>query len=659
MKTGTKFWSFSLLAFVVFVSPSLLPAQWALYGNSGRPHTLLEAPGGGWVIAGVGNIFRLSPSGSVVWGRRFDSGPPYSYCRQAWSTPDGGIVAAVDENFGGIASLFKLSSSGNIVWQKTYSQASGQMQAVCPVPDGGTLLAGQAEGKLILCRLTASGEIAWQKSYATGRFENATATAATSDGGFFVLSSSWPADGATPGGSELWVLRVDAMGEIEWQKLIGGAAAETGEFVRQTPDGGCLIAGHSASFDPDGKDLFWLIKLSADGAVERQSTFGHAYGGTDWLSLRPAADGTFIAALRPAPLTGAYRVILVTIAADGAIVRESSYLAALDSVEALAMQPTADGGCVLSLTGFSYSGYATNGGAGDTDSHVLKVAPSGQIEWQHLYGSAYSLDSIGVLGRAADGTYLLAGATSSWGDLADATWIMKTASDGSINPNCFFIKTAAVGPLTEPGTSKEVLATVADTAAVTESGAGIGSEAADIHFTAWGAQTGFRHLGQPTSTLTIGSQDDYGTTTPEAGNYAYETGSYVQIRATPKTDYTFVSWTGNIVSSHSSIGVVLDGDKTIIATYRWNGENPLDEIVEKYCFIATAAYGDPSHPDVEVLRQVRDRYLKKSRAGRAFVELYYRYSPPAAGFVSKHPFLSEFSRIMLYPAVAIGRALIQ
>ena len=50
--------------------------------------------------------------------------------------------------------------------------------------------------------------------------------------------------------------------------------------------------------------------------------------------------------------------------------------------------------------------------------------------------------------------YVMAGTTSSWGGLQNATWIMKTAADGSINPNCYFIKPAEVGPLDEPGTSR-------------------------------------------------------------------------------------------------------------------------------------------------------------------------------------------------------------
>ena len=62
-------------------------------------------------------------------------------------------------------------------------------------------------------------------------------------------------------------------------------------------------------------------------------------------------------------------------------------------------------------------------------------------------------------------------------------------------------------------------------------------------------------------TLTIGTAGGNGTTTPEAGSYSYATGTYVQIRATPQTDYGFMNWSGNISSDNNSIGIVLDGER--------------------------------------------------------------------------------------------------
>lgn len=69
------------------------------------------------------------------------------------------------------------------------------------------------------------------------------------------------------------------------------------------------------------------------------------------------------------------------------------------------------------------------------------------------------------------------------------------------------------------------------------------------------------------------------------------------------------------------------------------------------CFIATAAYGGPHHPDLDTLRDFRDKRLLTNSAGRAFVRFYYRYSPPLAEYVSKHPALRLIVKIALMLAV--------
>jgi len=148
-------------------------------------------------------------------------------------------------------------------------------------------------------------------------------------------------------------------------------------------------------------------------------------------------------------------------------------------------------------------------------------------------------------------------------------------------------------------------------------------------------------------TLTILTAGE-GTTDPVPGVHDYDTGAEVSITAIPESGYEFIEWSGDISGTENPVTLIMDSDKSVTANFELVEEEPF---WKDWCFIATAAYGSPMHPHLDILRDFRDKYLMPSKVGRKFVEFYYEYSPWAASFISKHKVLKVVVRIHLLPVV--------
>jgi uncharacterized repeat protein (TIGR02543 family) len=155
-------------------------------------------------------------------------------------------------------------------------------------------------------------------------------------------------------------------------------------------------------------------------------------------------------------------------------------------------------------------------------------------------------------------------------------------------------------------------------------------------------------------TLTIAAGTG-GPTTPAPGNYTHNSGTQVTITAVPNSGYDFSGWSGSASGTTNPITIAMDSDKSITANF-----SPEKKESEKKnpCFIATAAYGSPLHPHLDVLRDFRDKYLIPTKAGRAFVNLYYKYSPSVANLIAKHKALKVMVRVSLLPLVAFSYSLL-
>ncbi|RLI80952.1 MAG: hypothetical protein DRP01_11435, partial [Archaeoglobales archaeon] len=254
------------------------------YGGSGwdEAYSIQQTSDGGYIVAGVTDSFgaggdfwilKLNESGYIEWQKTY-GGSDYDYAWYIQQTNDGGyIVAGYTKSFGAGYYDFwvlKLNESGYIEWQKTYGGSSDDFaKSIQQTDDGGYIVAGftgsfgAGGGDFWILKLNESGNVEWQKTYGGSDYDRAESIQQTSDGGYIVAGSTH-SFGA--GLDDFWVLKLNENGNVEWQKTYGGSDYDRAESIRQTDDGGYIVAGFTGSFGAGGGD-FWILKLDEKGEI--------------------------------------------------------------------------------------------------------------------------------------------------------------------------------------------------------------------------------------------------------------------------------------------------------------------------------------------------------------------------------------------------------
>ncbi|MGA8850048.1 MAG: CFI-box-CTERM domain-containing protein [Dehalococcoidia bacterium] len=151
--------------------------------------------------------------------------------------------------------------------------------------------------------------------------------------------------------------------------------------------------------------------------------------------------------------------------------------------------------------------------------------------------------------------------------------------------------------------------------------------------------------------LTISSTTGGLVNKPGNGTFTYYEGTAVDLVAVAEEGYQFVNWTGDVDTitdvNATATNITMNGDCAITANFKTAGKTGP-------CFIATAAYGTPMAEEIQVLREFRDEYLLTNPVGKAFVDFYYKVSPPIAEFITEHPSLKPIVRAVLMPIVAMS-----
>ena len=111
-------------------------------------------------------------------------------------------------------------------------------------------------------KLDSSGNVTWQKTYGGSGEDYANSIQQTSDGGYIVAGQTYSFRAS---GFDAWVLKLDSSGNITWQKTSGGSSWDTANSVKQTSDGGYIVAGYSFSVGAVDYD-YLVLKVNAIGA---------------------------------------------------------------------------------------------------------------------------------------------------------------------------------------------------------------------------------------------------------------------------------------------------------------------------------------------------------------------------------------------------------
>jgi len=354
-----------------------------------------------------------------------------------------------------------------------------QCTAVRPTRDGGYLCGGvittgptglitqPARGlrDFWVVKVDSIGAKQWDRTFGGPGYDELYDAQQTADGGYILAGASTSGvagDKTEPsrGYDDYWVIKLDAAGNKQWDRTFGGAGSDYLYQVRQTPDGGYVLAGNSFSgvgadkSQPQVGDAdYWVVRLNAQG----QKLWDRTYGGTqgDYLSnVELTRDGGCVLAgfsysgvsgSKTQPLWGDADLWLVKLDAQGAKEWDGTYGGTWDE-RLTAVHQTADGGYLVggsSSSGVSGTKTEPNRNPSvsnhtDYDFWVVKLSPAGAQQWDRTWGTP-TTDILGSADPTADGGYLLGGSSVA-GAVGDKTtpsrgladlWVLKLAAGGT------------------------------------------------------------------------------------------------------------------------------------------------------------------------------------------------------------------------------------
>ena len=340
----------------------------------------------------------------------------------------------------------KLSSvKMDVSWEKIYGgEGNDAGDSICQTSDGGFFIVGETTSKgagnmdIWLIKTDSEGIIEWDKTYGGEYYDRGKHGLQTADGGFIVIGYT---ASFSSGLNDAWLLKLDSNGDIEWDEMYGGEGNEEGVCVQQTNDGGYIVAGQTNSYGAGRTDA-WIFKTDANGDIVWEKTFGEELGDlAEWIEQ--TSDGGYI-------FTGIFGIYseglikyniysdfwLVKIDEDGNKLWERFFNGGRYNL-GHAVKQTEDEGYIM--TGWTNAGRLSGG-----DVWLIKTNSVGDTEWEKPIGKSYLIECAIGLDLTDDGGFIVTGCSgfiTGWPakgmiagvPLITKTLVVKTDSNGDID----------------------------------------------------------------------------------------------------------------------------------------------------------------------------------------------------------------------------------
>ena len=423
---------------------------------------------------------------AIEWAKCY-GGSSNEFASSIIQTTDGGfIVAGCTESTDGDISenkgwsdvwIVRLDISGNLIWEKSLGGNNPDCAfSIEQTIDGGFIIAGysasnngdvtgnHAYDDYWVVKLDELGNLEWEKSFGGSDFEEANSVQQTTDGGFIIAGWAGSTDGDVTGNHghyDYWIVRLDVNGNLLWQKCLGGGKYDWANSILQTIDGGFIVAGASESTNGNvtgnhGDYDYWILKLTEDGHVMWKKSFGGSL--YDWASsIRQTSDGGFVIAgissSNDGDISGnhgCWDYEIIKLDQSGNLIWQKS-LGGTNCDYAFSIAPTNDEGFIIAGESYSIDGDLSQS-HGHGDYWIVRLDADGNLIWQKPFGGFFE-DVAKSIQQTMDGGFIIAGYSESTnGDVIGNhgeydSWIVKLFPE-SQSGNCAGLKNLSATNIT-------------------------------------------------------------------------------------------------------------------------------------------------------------------------------------------------------------------